>query len=68
MSALGGLELEHLRQELRNSEPREAIGDPSSRGHLSRHAQVTLHCKEHPLGAKGNGKNPDKARASPLHL
>lgn len=31
-------ELEHLRQELWNSEPPEAIGDPSSRGHLSRRA------------------------------
>jgi hypothetical protein len=31
-------EFEHLRQELWNSEPREAIGDPSSRGHLSRRA------------------------------
>ena len=33
-----------------------------------RQGQGHLRYKEYPLGAKGNGKNPDTTRARPLHL
>jgi hypothetical protein len=63
-----GPELEHLRQESCNSEPREAIGGSPKQGSSIPLCIGHLHYKEYPLGAKGNGKNPDTTHATPLHL
>jgi hypothetical protein len=63
-----GPELEHLRQELWNSEPRDAIGGSLQQGSSILSCIGRLHYKEYSLGAEGNGKNPDTARARPLHL
>jgi hypothetical protein len=63
-----GPELEHLRQELWNSEPREAIGGSLKQGSSIPPCIGHPHCKKYSLGAKGNAKNPDNARARPLRL